>query len=86
LCLKLDISLLGHKIHLVDLVALMLLLIRLVEEIKFANVTLWINNVLMDGHQWWIVLMVFTKLFLQIWLFILTINFDTAKVISFRSG
>jgi len=84
--LKLYIPLLGHKIHLVDLVALLLLLIRLVEEIKFANATLWINNVFMDGHQWWTVLMVFAKLFLQIWLFILTINFDTAKVISFRSG
>jgi len=84
--LKLDIPLLGHKIHLVDLVALMLLLIRLVEEIKFANATLWINNIFVDGHHWWIVLMVFAKLFLQIWLFILIVNFDTAKVISFRSG
>lgn len=66
---------LRHKIHCVDLVALMLLLIRLVEEKKFANATLWINNVFVDGHQWWIVLMVFAKLFLQVWLFILTINF-----------
>jgi hypothetical protein len=84
--LKLGIALLGYKIHLVDLVTLMLLLIRLVEEIKFANATLWINNVFIDGNQWWIVLMIFAKLFLQIWLFISTINFDTAKVISFRSG
>jgi hypothetical protein len=84
--LKLDIPLLGHEIIFVDLVALMLLLIRLVEEKKFANATLWINNVFVDGHQWWIILMVFAKLFLQIWLFILTINFDTAKVISLRSG
>jgi hypothetical protein len=77
--LKLDVPLLGHKIHFIELVALMLLLIRLVEETKYANTTLWINNVYMDGHQWWIVLMVFAKLFLQVWLFILTINFDTAK-------
>jgi hypothetical protein len=84
--LKLDIPLLGHKINFIDLVALMLPLIRLVEEKKFANATLWINNVFVDGHQWWIILMVFAKLFLQIWLFISTINFDTAKVISLRSG
>jgi len=52
LCPKLDIPLLERKIRLVDLVALMLLLIRLVEEMKFANATLWINNVFLDGHQW----------------------------------
>jgi hypothetical protein len=44
------------------------------------------DKLFMDGHHWWIALMVFAKLFLQIWLFILAINFDTAKVISFRSG
>jgi hypothetical protein len=39
LCVKLDIPLLGHNIHLVDLVALMLLPLRLIEEMKFANAT-----------------------------------------------
>jgi hypothetical protein len=56
-----------------------MLLIRLVKEMKYANTTLWINNAYMDGHHWWIILMVFAKLFLQVWLFILTINFDIAK-------